>query len=300
MKIYPTPDLTNVLCLGVAGNFAGHLEQAGETPDFVNIKPQDATAPKGLFPIYVPNHSGFLGQNPLSSSRITYPKQLAENAHLQAEPEVCILFDVTYQNEKEKGLVSQLTPRAFTAFNDCSIRKPGAKKISEKKNWGAETKGIAERFFPLHQFETGGELDPFHIASYLKRDGKLHAYGQDSSVLTYSYFHQQLTQWIIQQLNNQSDFGPLENLQEHIKTAGYPKQMLITLGATTYTKFGETVFLKPNDELFFYVYDSTQNSKESILNHAKENSAPKPPLSSKPNSHYSPPVHTAILHQIID
>jgi hypothetical protein len=265
MNHIPTPDFTHILCLGVAGNFAGHLEQAGETPDFVQVQTKSATAPKGLFPYYVPNHPAQLGQNPLSSTRIKYPEELADNAHLQAEPEVCILFDVTYQN----NMVTTLSPVAFSAFNDCSIRKPGAKKISEKKNWGEHTKGVAKQFIKLSGFEQDCELDTFHIASFLKRENQFYPYGNDSSVLTYSYFHQTLTNWIIEQLNTQSDFGPLENLQEHIKTAGYPKQMMISLGATTYTLFGETTFLQTGDELFFYVYDATKNSPESALNHAK-------------------------------
>ncbi|VAW46090.1 hypothetical protein MNBD_GAMMA04-1421 [hydrothermal vent metagenome] len=281
MNHFPFPDLDNVLCLGVAGNFAGHLEQAGETPDFVNVKTQNATEPKGLFPYYVPNNSGFLGQYPLSSSQIQYPEHLADNAHLQAEPEVCILFEVSYQNHR----VTALKPKAFSAFNDCSIRKPGAKKISEKKNWGEATKGISDQFIALNCFEKGGALDVFNIASFLKRDGKIHAYGKDSSVLTYSYFHQQLTLWMIDKLNTQEDFGPLENLREHIKTAGYPAHMLISLGATTYTEFGKSVFLQPEDELFFYVYDTTENSAERILEHANKN--------------YPPPINTSVLHQKI-
>ena len=36
---------------GVAGNFAGHLEQAGEAVDFVNVA-SEGSAPKGIFPWY--------------------------------------------------------------------------------------------------------------------------------------------------------------------------------------------------------------------------------------------------------
>jgi hypothetical protein len=36
---------------GVAGNFAGHLEQAGESADFVNVA-SNGVAPKGIFPSY--------------------------------------------------------------------------------------------------------------------------------------------------------------------------------------------------------------------------------------------------------
>ena len=38
----------SVIGLGVAGNFAGHLEQAGEARDFVAVKVKDAKAPKAL------------------------------------------------------------------------------------------------------------------------------------------------------------------------------------------------------------------------------------------------------------
>ena len=263
MSHFETPDLSKVLCLGVAGNFAGHLEQAGETPDFVNVKTATVKSPKGIFPYYIPQHSDLLGQDPLSSSQIKFPDHLADNAHLQAEPEVCVLFDVVYEGK----LVGDLKPKAFAAFNDCSIRKPGAKKISEKKNWGPATKGLSNQFIELNSFESGCELDKFNIASFLKRDGQFHAYGKDSSVLTYSYFHSQLKDWMIDKLNKQEDFGPLENLSEHIQTAGYPDQIMVSLGATAYTDFGEHEFLKPGDETYFYVYDASQNSAEDIQDH---------------------------------
>ncbi|WP_321324429.1 DUF5718 family protein [Thiomicrorhabdus sp.] len=255
--------LKNLVGFGVAGNFAGHLEQAGETPDFVNVKTASSHAPKGLFPYYVTGSDKQVGQYPLSSTEIHYPKNLEDNAHLQAEPEVSILFDVSY----DEGKIIQLTPKAFTAFNDCSIRKPGAKKISDKKNWGASTKGISEDFIELNSFKPSCELDTFHIASFLKRDGLIHAYGKDSSVLTYSYFHEQLNDWMIERLNNQQDFGPLENLHQILKQASYPQSIMISLGATAYTEFGEKVFLQPGDELTIYVYDASQNSAENVFAH---------------------------------
>ena len=50
-------DLRQVIGLGVAGNFAGHLEQAGEADDFKDLVIKDADAPKGIFPFYVPGGS---------------------------------------------------------------------------------------------------------------------------------------------------------------------------------------------------------------------------------------------------
>ncbi|WP_319557950.1 DUF5718 family protein [Thiomicrorhabdus sp.] len=256
--------LKNTLCLGIAGNFAGHLEQAGETPDFVNVKTLSTTAPKGIFPYYVPGSDQQIGVFPLASNCIRYPQDLAENAHLQAEPEVCVLFDVHY----EFGKISDLKPKLFAAFNDCSIRKPGAKKISEKKNWGPDTKGISSTFLPITNLNPGCELDQFRIASFLQRDGKVNAYGNDSAVCSYSYFHDQLLEWMVDKLNHQADFGPLENLNQIIHQCAFPKQIMISFGATTYTEFGESVFLQPGDTISIYVYDAEVHTPEQISAHA--------------------------------
>lgn len=42
---------------GVAGNFTGHLEQAGEAADFVAVKTEEAIQPKAIFPFYVPSET---------------------------------------------------------------------------------------------------------------------------------------------------------------------------------------------------------------------------------------------------
>ena len=55
---------------GVAGNFAGHLEQAGEAGDFTTVDSQ-AGAPKGIFPWYAPGNDGFLGEFPLSHDALS-------------------------------------------------------------------------------------------------------------------------------------------------------------------------------------------------------------------------------------
>ena len=50
-------DLQNMATFGVAGNFTGHLEQAGEAKDFVNVKTKEANAPKAVFPTYIPSEN---------------------------------------------------------------------------------------------------------------------------------------------------------------------------------------------------------------------------------------------------
>ena len=248
----------SVIGLGVAGNFAGHLEQAGEARDFVAVKVKEAIAPKAIFPFYLPEGAGgFLATYPLSHEAIRFP-QGADN--LQIEPEVGLLCDIDYRD----GRVVSLTPRAFGAYNDCSIRKEGARKISEKKNWGAASKGIAAELLPLDHLQPGGVLDGYRIASFLLRDGQCHAYGVDSAVVDYSYFHQTLLDWIIEKMNEQVDEGPAEDIAALLKASGYPAQALISIGATRYTQFGESHFLRVGDHSVVVLYPADRYDAATI------------------------------------
>jgi hypothetical protein len=253
--------LKEFIGFGVAGNFAHHLVQAGEASDFVDVVTKEENAPKGMFPFYLPGSESFLGTYPLSSEVIVYPKDIQEG-NLQMEPEVALICEVVYQD----GKVVDLIPNFFTAYNDCSIRKPNAKKISEKKNWGENTKGISSQILPLDSFSKGGVMDSYHIASFLKREGKIHPYGEDSPVLTYNYFYEKLKDWMIEKLNTQEDFGPLEDLHTHLKDSNFPNGLIVSIGATSYTEFGEKTFLEVGDEIFVVVYDSLKYSFEEIQN----------------------------------
>lgn len=261
--------LKEFIGFGIAGNFAHHLDQAGEAGDFANVKVDDENAPKGMFPFYLPNNDTFLGTYPLSSESIIHPRTKDGNLHM--EPEMAIICEVEYAGEKVKDII----PAFFTAYNDCSIRKEGAKKISEKKNWGKDTKGISSTIIPIDKFEKGGILDSYHIASFLKRNNNIYEYGEDSPVMTYNYFYTRLKEWIINKLNFQKDNGPLEDLASCIKNAGFPKGMIISIGATSYTDFGENTFLEPGDEIFVYVYDSNKYSFEDIESHVKTDTKEK-------------------------
>ncbi|MGF1835812.1 DUF5718 family protein [Photobacterium sanguinicancri] len=255
----------NVIGFGVAGNFAGHLEQAGEAKDFLAVEVQEAIQPKAIFPFYVPSaKAGFLAVYPLSSDTIVPPND-ADN--LQIEPEVVLLCDIEYNGTQVTGL----KPVKFAAYNDCSIRKPNAKKISEKKNWGANTKGIATELFALDHLTEGGVLDDYRIASFHQRDGITARYGEDSPVIGYSYFHQRLLDWIVDRMNNQQDVGPTENIAQLLAHAEYPTQALISIGATRYTEYGETHFLQSGDTSIVVVYDGKKYQEDEIADMAKDN-----------------------------
>ncbi len=248
-----------IIGFGIAGNVAGHLEQAGEAADFINVETVDEAQPKALFPFYVPGAiNSFLSVYPFSNDRIKTPND-ADN--LQIEAEVVLLCDISYSDNK----VVKLTPTHFAAFNDCSIRKANAKKISEKKNWGMQSKGISTTLLAIDNLEPGSRLDDFRIASFHKRNGKLSRYGEDCPVLDYNYFHSNLLEWLKNQMNHQQDEGPAENIAELLFIADYPQQTLISIGATCYTPFGETNYLQAGDTSIVVVYNGEIYSQQDIL-----------------------------------
>ncbi len=253
------PKYKNFLGLGIAGNFALHLDQAGEAEDFKDIITADEAAPKGMFPFYLPSYTPLAQETtrtpkeilttfPLSHDTIKLPN---EDVNVQAEPEVGLVCKFDYKD----GKVNSITPTHFGAYNDCSIRVAGAEKISDKKNWGANSKGVSATLFPIDKFAEGGVMDSFSICSFLKRDGDITAYGEDVELNGYSYFYSKLTEWIKNQTNTQVNFGPLEPLSEYIQASNYPTDVLISIGATRYTQYGETTFLQAQDEVLVVVYN---------------------------------------------
>lgn len=267
-------DLRRGFGFGVAGNFAGHLEQAGEAVDFVAVEAA-AEAPKGIFPFHVPGDDTFLGVFPLSHDRLAVPPS-DEPVNLQIEPEAGLRCTVVYGDD---GAVADLVPTALGAFNDCSIRRSGAAKISHKKNWGPDSKGVARRVFPVADLDPRGPTGSLRLASFLRRDGETHVYGVDSPLSGYSYYGRRLLDWMVDRLRTQtgSPDTPLEPVGEYLLRAGRPATVLIGIGATRYTPFGEATFLRAGDESIVVVYDATRTAPdrvEEIVRGGDEDSLP--------------------------
>lgn len=255
----------NAIGLGVAGNFAGHLEQAGEAADFANVATIEKIQPKAIFPFYVPSSkAGFLSVYPLSSGKLQTPTGDADN--LQIEPEIALICELEYVQQK----VTKIRPHFFAAYNDCSIRRPNANKICEKKNWGLNTKGLSDNLIPLTDFDLGSEIDQYRIACFHQRHGQTQAYGIDSAALDYSYFHQKLLDWIVDRMNNQPDQGPMNNIAELLHQAGCPTQAVISIGATRYTEFGEKNYLQKGDISIVVVYNGTKYTQMQIAQMAEK------------------------------
>jgi len=252
----------NIIGFGIAGNFAHHLEQAGESEDFVNVEVDEKDAPKGIFPTFIPSHGTFLSEYPFSFDKI----QSLEGKNLQVEPEVGLLCEVTYKGNK----IDKLTPTHFMAYNDCSIRVEGAKKISHKKNWGENSKGVSQKMLEIDHFSLGGVMDDYSLVSFIRRENKVIQYGEDSELLGYSYFYGKLQDWIVSKLNNQKDSGPLEDLNSMILEANKPKKLLISIGATRYTEFGEKHYLQKGDIIYIAVYNHKRFDHNAIKDMAKK------------------------------
>jgi hypothetical protein len=267
MRTIDLDALRDVFGFGVAGNFAGHLEQAGEAVDFVAVS-AEPEAPKGIFPWYVPGDAGFLGTFPLSTDAIVLPASDTP-LNLQIEPEVGVLATVRD---------GALSPVALGAFNDCSIRRPGAKKISHKKNWGPASKGVAPTFFAIDDLAEDGPTAGFRLACFLRRDGVTSAYGVDSPLPDYSYYGQRLLDWIADRLRAQqgADDTPLEDVGGLLEASG-ASTVLVGIGATRYTDVGATTFLQPGDESLVVVYDgaaSTPDDVEAAVAAGREDALP--------------------------
>jgi hypothetical protein len=255
-------DLRSTFCFGVAGNFAGHLEQAGEAVDFVNV---DAAAamPKGIFPWYVPGSSTFLGAFPLSSDELVVPDPAVAPGRIQIEPELAVLCDIV---RDAAGGITGLAPRWVAAFDDCSLRRPNARRISEKKNWGAGSKGLAHIALAATDLSPDGSLAALRLACFLRRGTETHAYGVDSAIPTYTLFGEPLLEWLADRLANQrgSDDTPLEDVGALLHACPNATTVLVGVGASRYEPYGETTFVEAGDEAIVVLYDSRAHASDDV------------------------------------
>ncbi|MBR6273644.1 MAG: hypothetical protein IKR27_01395, partial [Lachnospiraceae bacterium] len=88
--------------------------------------------------------------------------------------------------------------------------------------------------------------------------------GEDSRIRDYSYIYDRLMDWMVGKLNNQEDMGPAENINSYLNEAGNPSLLLISIGATRYTEFGEKNYLRPGDRSVVVLYPSPAYNHEDI------------------------------------
>jgi len=244
--------------LGVAGNVAGHMAQAGEADP---AQSTSASTPAALFTFYAPHPHTIdateqevldrLNNFPVTHAVIDFP---SFGANVQVEPEVGLYVDVVYAADGKS--VERLVPRRVAAFNDCSIRAlEGAEKLSEKKNWGAGSKGISLRSFRIQSMSRGSLVDKLVLMSYVKRESKIHQYSVKAPARSYLMFYDELMDWIVDRINKQEHADKWEEIFPQLVKSDYPTSMWIALGAGEYTEWGEKNFLQPGDESLVILYN---------------------------------------------
>lgn len=256
--------------IGVAGNVAGHMAQAGEADP---ASPAHTATPAAIFVFYLPqplapeeaaaaSHAAAVPTGPASSrlSRFPVTNAVIDFPHIegggkvQVEPEVALHADIIYKADGRT--VEKLVPRQIAAFNDCSMRElAGSQKLSEKKNWGFGSKGISLHSFSVDSFSPGTLVDRLVLTSFVKRGAQIQQYSQTAPARTYLLFFEPLLEWIVDRMNNQGDEGKWESISEQVEKAGYPTHAWIALGAGEYTPWGEVNYLQPADEALVIIYD---------------------------------------------
>ncbi len=243
--------------IGIAGNFAGHLQQTGEAS---GLKGQvDAQSPQALFPFYVPDASDvYLDVNPYSFDTLTLP--LEPGAKVQMEPEIALVAKVKYLGTS----VLSIEPESMTLFNDVTYRNAVVEKLAQKKNWGPASKGVATKLIPLSDFSKNADLDKYRFCSFLGRDRAWSACCNDVSLGDYSYSYEQLLAWLVSQCNSQTNDGALHSIQDLLAQAAFPERIFISLGSSRYTQFGESHQLRSKDVMCAVLYDSTRIDLQEI------------------------------------
>ena len=258
-----------ILGIGVVGNFAGHLSQAGEAKDFAEIH-TDTEAPKGIFPFYVPNDKQHpLGRYCINNDQIILPSDPFLN--VQAEPELALECDLIYDSHHH---ITEVIPKFFMAFNDASVRNDkNATKLSQKKNFSSGSKAHGIKI-PLDNFSYGGICDSYSLVSFVGFNDQLELYGKLSKLIDYSYFHEKLIDWLKDRLNHQKEMTTLEDFSEILQMSHYPEKILVAIGATCYTELGETRFLQEKDEVFIVVFNHNKYSLNEVKEMLKNKTIP--------------------------
>ncbi len=219
-----------MFCVGVIGNFAGHLSGAE--------KIEEDSLPSGLFVIHNDE------PNTISSSKkINYPRK---GSKVDIEPEFVMRCKVGYEN----GLVSTLMATEVTVGNDLTIRElEGSTKISQRKSWGLKSKGINAHWWDVLKLSPTSHGHNLKLISYIEREGEIHLAtpAVDCTELKVFYFH--LMTWLADRINFQPNEGIFEEILPELERHGYPTEILIFTGAPNYTDWGEVNFIKPGDHI---------------------------------------------------
>lgn len=254
----PSSDLSNTssVVLGIAGNSPGYLSQTGE---ITNLEKQaDARLPRALFPIFVDGEAS-LGKYPFSAKQLQLPSE--PSAQVQMEPELALKLRLEYDTH---GTVVKLQARSLTLINDATYRNKSVSKLSQKKNWGFASKGLASSELTLDTTSEHEVIERLRLCGFHKHQGHWYLCSQDVAVTDYHLFNEPLLKWINQRINYQQDSGVLHSIKALLSNCAQPTEITVAIGAPCYTSAGESHQLAAGDETLVIAYDSKVLSLHEI------------------------------------
>lgn len=248
-----------LLGLGIVGNSAGHIQQTGESKGLTKIG--DIHKPQALFPFYIPSaKEKYLTEVPYSDGNLSLPE--IQNAKVQMEPELALKLALSYGKQ---GEVIALKVIAVSVINDATYRNADITKLAEKKNWGAASKGLASYEIEIDNFTSGSQLDHFRLCGFHQRQNKWQLCGDDVALNEYSYFYEKILDWLKIQIQSQQDHALLHDIQSLLLQAGCPENILVAIGSTRYSSYGETHQLLSGDQTAVVLYDSRTYRTSDVL-----------------------------------
>ena len=226
-----------MLCLGIIGNFMGHLSGAESVAE--------NRLPNGIFVIDC-DHPDTLS----SSDVLKYPKQ---GNKVDIEPEFVLRCQVSYEN----GKVSSLMTTQMTIGNDFTIRDlPDSNKIDQRKSWGEQSKGINSHWWDILRLSPSNYGENFCLVSFIERNGELIQTTPEANCTELKVFYCHLMAWMVDKINNQVDEGIYSSILPTIEKLGYPKELILYTGAPNYTPWGEKHFTQKGDKVHIAAYNT--------------------------------------------
>ncbi len=234
-----------MLCIGIIGNFSGHLNAAE--------KVAESDMPNGIFVINCEEE-----QTLTSGAQLNYP---LSGEMVDIEPEFVLRCKVTY----EEGKVSSLMATQMSIGNDMTIRQlEGSDKISQRKSWGCQSKGINQHWWSVSRLSPINYDENIKLISYIERDGQLHLATPEVSCTELKVFYCYLMAWMVERINTQHDEGMYQAILPQIANLGYPQELVLYTGAPNYTQWGEDNFVQKGDVIHIAAYNAVEFSQHAI------------------------------------
>lgn len=234
-----------MLCLGIIGNFSGHLSGAE--------KVAEDSMPNGIFVINCEENETLT-----SGGVLRYPKQGSE---VDIEPEFVLHCKVGYQD----GKVSSLMTTHISVGNDMTIRTlEGSDKISQRKSWGTQSKGINNHWWNVARLSPKNYDESLKLVSYIERDQTLQLATPVVSCTELKVFYCYLMAWMVERINTQQDEGMYQEILPTLVAMGFPSELTLYTGAPNYTDWGSRHFVQPGDKVHIAAFNDSLVSQEVV------------------------------------